>query len=226
MERKEITEAERGAYWLGVGHVLTFAVLVVGVIATLYWGTNSDADGRSASTIVPTAQASEPEGKDLFALNAPADACPYEDGLIAWQRDETFTTRLRIFCVEDSEVAEGDNIVVWSQTGNQPFAARHVIQEGFYSHKVLWGDDARQPYLDACGGDGFLGWSRSPSYLIGGDVSTPQVNDRDRIVSFSGGRLWCLGDDLYVLRNPTGHDDNLPDRRFDVAKGVEMFWMP
>lgn len=233
MEHKEMTEAERNAYnrgsirW-GIGGACVM-ILVGWVARGLSDGLLSTVidDQRkegAATSVLSSAQASEPDRKDLFALMKPADACQGSDDVIAWQRDDRFATKLRVWCVEDSNDEESNLIVVWSQVENQHFASRYVIQEGFYTQKMYIHGEDKKPYVDACGGDGFLGWSMGGSSHDKGGVTRRTDGDRIQITGFYGGNLWCLGDDLYVLLDALKQDDNRTDRRLDIAKGVETSW--
>lgn len=233
MNDKEMTEGERKAYDLGatrwgLGGMLVVMVLAVAGLYHTYdvWTTRliDCQGGGEATSVFPTAQAAEPERKDLFALNSPSDACQHGDDVIAWKRDDRFATQLRVWCVERSDGTAGDSVVVWVQAENQRFASRHVINSEFYSRWVLSRDADKQPYVDACGGDGFLGWSRGTSSFGEGGVTRRQDGDRIQITGFYDGNLWCLGDDLYTLQNALEHDDNRPDRRLDIAKDVETKW--
>ncbi len=234
MDDKKMTEGERNAYnrgatrWgIGVG-LATTLVGIIGVFATYEWTRQIDWQGSmKISSVFPSAQASEPDhkDKDLFALNSPANACQYDSDFIAWQRDDRFATQLRVWCVEKSDGAEGDTIVVWSQAENQRFASRREINTMFYSHKVLLDDESKKPYIDACGEDGFLGWSVSGS-SYGVNLIRRNGRDKTQITGFLGGNLWCIGDDLYMLQDALERNDNRPDHRIDVAKGVETDWTP
>lgn len=158
MKDKEMTEGERNAYnrgatrWgIGVG----LAMMVAGWAGLFHaydvWTTRliDCQGGAETMSIFPSAHADEPDHKDLFALNKPANACEYDDDVIAWQRDDRFATQLRVWCVERIDDAEGDRVVVWTQAENQLFASRMVIDTMFYSQKVLLDDESKKPYVDA-----------------------------------------------------------------------------
>jgi len=223
MKFEEMTPREQDAYNFGAtrwGIGVAFVMIVSATTWLVLRGLNEEPGASGLSF----AQASEPDRIDLFALNAPANACQNGDDIIAWHRDDSFATQLRVWCVERSDGAEGDSVVAWSQAENQRFATRRVVDSEFYSHKVLLDGEDKKPYVDACGGDGFLGWSRSGMPHSVNGVTTRQDGDKIKITGFYGGNLWCLGDDLYTLRDALDRDDNRPDHRIDIAKDVETDW--
>lgn len=182
-------------------------------------------DDASANVIpiVTTAEAAEEERQDLFALGDPRSACGWKDRAIAWKRDDSFATRLTVWCVEKHEDTEGDNVVAWMQTEGQPFATLVVIQRDFYSHKVLANPGDKEFVARACGVDRFLGWGKGSGDNEGGAIRRGD-GEAVRIVGFYGGLVWCVVDDLYALTEGVLDDDNRYDRRFDVAKDVGTEW--
>ncbi len=224
MESNEMTEDERMAYnrgatrW-GIGCTLVAAVFAV-------WGLNFVRPNKEGNMpALSPAQAMEPDRKDLFSLTNPANACQYDDDVIAWKRDDRFATQLRVWCLEKSGGAEGDSVVVWTQAENQRFASRMVIDSEFYSQKVLLdGEETKRSYVDACGGDGFLGWSKNGGSYVESGVTKRGDGDKIQITGFYGGNLWCVGHDIYILQDAIDHNDNRPDHRLDIAKDVKTNW--
>lgn len=182
-------------------------------------GMTTEAPNQGVS-VLPTAQAGEEKRVDLFALGDPRDACTLYDRAIAWKRDDSFATRLTVWCLEEPSDSESNKIVAWEQSEGAHAATRRIVQNNFYRHQVLRNDEDKKPFVAACNGDGFLGWGKGSSWQEGGAVRIGE-GDHVQITGFYGGLVWCVGDDLYALSDGKINDGNPYDHRFDIADGVE-----
>lgn len=213
------------AHWLAGG--CGTAMLIVGAAIGFGAGRTPLDTGMPQVPAVGTAQAAEEERVNLFAIDRPHDACdasPHWDGhAVAWHRDERFATRLRVWCVEKASDAEASRISVWSQSEGDASARWEAIQRDFYPHRMIEDGEAKDTLADACGENGFLGWSKA-GLRAEGDVIRRGDGEHRRIVGFTGGMVWCLGKDLYALNDGNFSDGNPYDHRFDVGKGVGTEW--